>query len=519
MTKLSRSRRVGGPVVLLFVTTLIVAACSSGGSSTGSGTSAKSSQVLTIALQSATNTLDPSQASSADIAYLDLPYESLIVATPQGVLEPGLATSWTFGDNNTQLVFNLRPNVKFADGEALTAASVVNYIDYFKKGFTPYTQDFTGVTAAVTGPLQVTVTSAKSIPILPLLFSENYLAGDIIAPAGLKNPSALKAQTYGAGPYQLDESATVSNSSYVYTPNPNFFDKSAIHFSKVVIKVITSESAELSALRTGQVDFMFGASDTVASAKSANLNVLTLPDNLVTMNIWNHYKPSQAALSNPLVRQALNYGINRSLIAQAVFGAYGQPGDQPSVPGWDGYVSSLANYYTYNPAKAKQLLAEAGYAHGLVIPVMYATIDQSATVVQAMASELANIGVTLKLLPLPTLGQMFADSQTSADSTIVWIWGLAGPQYIQVTSVFLPTSSNPPFGVPTPSFVSAFDKALTEPTADQTAAMQGIETTMVQQAYSVPVVQFDSFAYFDSKVTNVQYGPYGIYPNSWTPAS
>jgi peptide/nickel transport system substrate-binding protein len=503
---------------------LALLACGLGACASSNGPRAGAKPQLTIALESGngTNSLNPQQASTGALYFLELAYEPLILATPAGKLQPGLATSWSLGANNEQLTLTLRQNVRFSNGQALTPSAVVNSFNYFLKGYNPYSGilNESGAKIAATGQHKVTVTTSKPLPVLPLLLSENYFAGDIVAPAGLAHPSQLATHTYGAGPYQLDASATVASSTYVYEPNPDYFDQSEIHFSKFTIKIISSETSELEALTSGQVNFMFGTSATVSAAKSANLSVLSSPDNQVQFYLFNHYPASQKALENPLVRQALNYAINRAQIATALFGQYGSGTDQPSVPGFDGYDPALANYYPYDPAKAKQLLARAGFASGLVIPVTYvSTIAPTADAVQAVAADWQKVGVTLKPVPASSLDGMFTNVAVSNKtvSSNCWESAFLGPQFIQVTSQWLPSAANPPYGISdTPSFVAEWNAAIQLPPSSQSAAMQSIEKTVVESAFTVPIAQYDSFAYVGSGVANVQYGPFGVDLYQWT---
>lgn len=252
----------------------LLTACSGGGGSASAGGSASTSaagQTLTIAVTGPPVSMDPSHADNGNGLYpMELAYDPLIYESDSGTLTPGLATSWKYvGTGNKQFQLTIRKGVKFSDGQPVTAQAVANSLNYFPKGSGPSTADLAGVTAAATGPDTVTLTSKTPDPVFPQLFSQDYLAGDIISPKGLANPKSLTATPSGAGPYVLDTSATVADEQYTFTPNKYYYDPGRVHYQKIVIKVITQPTAELSALQTGQINLMFGSAQQVSAAKSA----------------------------------------------------------------------------------------------------------------------------------------------------------------------------------------------------------------------------------------------------------
>ena len=124
---------------------------------------------------------------------------------------------------------------------------------------------------------------------------------------------------------------------------------------KIVIHIIGQPSSVLSALQTGQLDAASGATSTVQQAKTAGMNVVP-----TAFGTWTLVLDDRAgAVSKPLasldVREAINYAIDRTGIVKAVAGGYGVPTDEAlATPGTSAYSNSLANYYSYNVAKAKR---------------------------------------------------------------------------------------------------------------------------------------------------------------------
>jgi ABC-type transport system substrate-binding protein len=504
LTPRTASRWICAALGALSLTAL--AACSGGGGNAtggGSATTAGSAgastsaanQTLTIAVTGPPVSMDPSHADNGNGLYpMELAYEPLIWENNDGSLSPGLATSWKYvGSGNKDFQLTIRPGAKFSDGEAVTAQAVANSLNYFPKGSGPSTADLAGVTATASGPDTVTVTSKTPDPVFPQLFSQDYLAGDIISPQGLANPKSLTATPSGAGAYELSAAGTIADEQYTFTPNPHYYDPARVHYGKIVIKVITQPTSELSALETGQVNLMFGSSQQVSAAKSAGLTVTysgaAAWDGIFLMDRGGSL---DKALASVKVRQALNYAVDRPAIANAVFGILGQADDQPVTPGWDEYVPSLASYYSYDVAKAKQLLAQAGYPHGFTMSLEYAALEsQTQEMVEAFAQEMSAIGVTVQLKAEPTITALASDLSTLKYSAVSLEWG-GQPMFLQVGELWLPTSVINPFHAASPGFISEFDAATGAPPAEVGADMAKLATVTVEDAYTVPIVEIQS---------------------------
>jgi peptide/nickel transport system substrate-binding protein len=228
-----------------------------------------------------------------------------------------------------------------------------------------------------------------------------------VGPNGLANPASLGTITDGAGPYMLDASQTVANSHYTYVPNPYYWDKSAVHFTKITVEVIPDPQTAYNALRSGQVAYIGGSFSTVGEAKSAGFSVYSALSDWYGVFLIDRGGAVVPALANQKVREALNYAVNRSAITTTLFDGYGVPTDEISDSAYadDGYDPTYTAHYTYDPAKAKQLLAQAGYPHGFTITIgATATYGDGVEVAQAIASDWAAIGVTAKIDAFNNLG-------------------------------------------------------------------------------------------------------------------
>jgi peptide/nickel transport system substrate-binding protein len=469
----------------------LVAMTACGGTSPSGAQPAASSTTgatLTVAGELGPTTLNPETTNQALCDFEELAYEPLIVRLENGDLAPGLATSWHYaGGGNTTFVLNLRSGVKFSDGTTMTAQDVVNDFQYLLKAGGQMTPFFAGDSFAVTGPLQVTITAKTPNPEFPFLLTQDYNAGDIISPGGLKDPAALGTKTFGAGPYELDAAETVSGSTYTYTPNPYYYDKAAVHWQKVVIKVMGSAQAILDALKTGEVNLAQGDPSTLKAAGQAGLTVTQAPLLWEGVDLADRGGKMVKALASVQVRQALNYASDRTAIVNALFTGVGTPTEQVTVPGGYGYLASLNETYPYDPAKAKQLLAAAGYPHGFTMSMVTADYDQENLLAQALAQEWAQIGVKVNIIDDANPS---AYEQAFASGTVPSFIATYGQQPIPIEGpgLFLPSALFNPYHTASAALQGLYDQDITASGTAATALDQQVESYLVNNAWFVPVV-------------------------------
>ena len=511
-------RRALAAAAVVVAGALALSGCSSGGSTASSG-----AQTLTIAASSAPLSFDPSKDSNGgtQTMYQELAYQSLLEKDSSGKYVAGLATKWGYvaGQEGKEFEVTLRSGAKFADGTAVTPAAVAASINYFAKHATgPSAASFSTLSAAAEGSDQVMITSSSANPIIDELLTPYNLGGYIISPAGLKKPSALANATFGAGPYVYQPSQSVTNDHYVFTPNKNYYDQKRIHFSKVTVKVIANNTSAMSALRSNQVQLFAGDTTQVSTAKSAGVRISAATSGFTGLFIMDWQGKVAPALGKQEVRQALNYAIDRKSIASAVFGAYGKATDQPNTPGWDAYDPSLESTYPYDPAKAKQLLADAGYANGFSFELLYNAFEPTtAKVVQAVADQLGKVGVTVKLKGAQSFSELGSDLTSGTSSALSLGWG-GQTQFANTNQLWTPSASVNPYKNTAPGLAPLFAAYNSSTSADRTAKAQAVEKQIVDQALSVPVVQQQGLWFSSKKLQNFKLDPTGN-PNNiadWT---
>jgi peptide/nickel transport system substrate-binding protein len=208
-------------------------------------------------------------------------------------------------------------------------------------------------------------------------------------------------------------------------------------------------------------------------------------------------------LGNVLVRQALNYAVDRKAVTRALFGKYAAPTDQMAQERTNLYNPKLQNYYTYNPAKAKKLLAKAGYKNGFTMTVLSngGLSDQFAL---AVAGELQKVGVKIKL-DSEQPAAFNADNFTQKFSVTSSAYGGA-PGWFESQLLLAPKGVLNPFHSSDKTINTLLNRlAAAKPGSSQERTIaRAIEGRVVKLAWFVPVFSLDEIFYATKHVGGVQ---------------
>lgn len=378
-----------GVLSLLTVTTL--AACGSGGSSGGDRST---SDKLVIGISRKLTTLDPANGGSVDGdgTIQRAVYSSLTTYDPKLELKGDLAESWK-QTTETSWTFKLHSGVKFSDGTPLTAADVKWNFD---RNLDPKSElssaaAIQAFVASVEAPDETTVVINTKGPYIDLA---DRLASFFILDQKFSEAHEGKNVALGTGPYIL-KTVDLENGANLVR-NPTYFGTKPV-WKKVEYKVLENEAARVQAAQAGTIDVaiqyepasleQFKNSDYKTGIQwSSWNNTLRLNENI---------KP----LQDVRVRRALNYAIDKKGIIKDILEADVDPlaGQVISAP-YD-KVNPELEAYPYDPAKAKELLKEAGYAKGfsLELGLTTGTYVAQDPVSQVIAKQLGSVGIKIKI--------------------------------------------------------------------------------------------------------------------------
>ncbi len=320
---------------------------------------------------------------------------------PGGALQPALALSWEPIDKVTWR-FKLRPNVFFSNGEPFNAATVKFAIDWLK---TPEAQsqlmatEMRGITAArVVDDLTVDLITAQTDAVLPKRMTLILM----VAPqAWTKMGVEGFTQTpVGTGAYVLKDWG-LSTGKTVIEANPKSW-RAPKNIDRVELYPLKEAVSRMQALTSGKVDMTQGLGpEDVELVKADGFNIyIEQQPQIMTLALRNT-EVAGPALRDVRVRQALNYAVDKDAIAKVILRGTAQPAGQGAIPGVTGYNPNIAPY-PRDVAKAKALLADAGYSKGLklVARVGLSGPTEAPAIFQKVATDLAEVGVTLELRPI-----------------------------------------------------------------------------------------------------------------------
>jgi ABC-type transport system substrate-binding protein len=378
------------PALLVLVVVLAV------GASASSGSRSDSNGVLNWGATILPTTWDPVTSSAGnDGVALNLVYAGLTGLDAKGNAVPALATSWKFLNNGLALELNLRKGIKFTDGAPFNADAV-------KANILRGQQD-----TSLIAPQLATI---KSVTILnPYLIKFNLTSQDYGLPLRLGgktgmmvSPKALAAspsglsQPVGAGPFELTN--YVAGNSATLVKNPGYWDAKDIHLKGVNIQQITNPQTLLAALQSGQVDVAMIPGAVANTAKSDGFTVKVVPSLSVASIEVN---AAMAPFQDHKIVEAINYALDRKALMQTVTAGIGGVDVEPFPAGYIAYSKAVAKYYTYDPAKAKQILAADGHASGLSFTITYFPLPPYDAMAQQIQGELSAVGINTNLAVLP----------------------------------------------------------------------------------------------------------------------
>lgn len=324
-----------------------------------------------------------------------------VVNAETGELEPSIAESWE-QTNETTYIFHIRKGIKFHDGSTLTAEDVKFSLDRaIASSAVSYIVNFIDKVTVID---ENTVEIVTKAPYAPTLRNLSVPFSAIVPKAVVeKDEAAFIQNPIGSGPFKFVEwkqgdSATLTAFDEYWGGAPAT--------KNLVMKVIPEAAQRTIALETGEIDLAYDIlpNDLSKIKDNSDLTLYEAPSLTcfyISMNM--NKKP----FDDPKVREAINIAIDRQLIIDTIASGSGEAADAIIAPAVYGYFSPGA--YEYNPEKAKQLLAEAGYANGFETSIWVNDNQIRVEVCQAIQAMLQEVGIKAKVEVLE-FGKFIADS-------------------------------------------------------------------------------------------------------------
>ncbi|MGU3587450.1 ABC transporter substrate-binding protein [Rhodococcus sp. C26F] len=461
---------------------LAVSACG-GGSGDRSG-----SETLTLGAVFPPSTFAANNSAWGNEApYLQAVYDTLVRVSPDGEIEPWLATGWEYDDTRTVLTMTLRDDVMFTDGTKFDAAAAAQNLLRFRDGAAPNKSALTSVSdATAVDPTTLKITLSQPDPTLLYVLSRN--SGLMASPKHF-GASDEKTNPVGSGPYILDTGATVAGSKYVFTQNPDYWAKDDQHYEAVNINVYTVQAA-VNAMQGKQIDGALVDADQVKQVEAAGYEVKTEQQNWAGLNLFDRNGTMNPALGDVRVRRAINHAIDRDALLKAAQG-YGAVTDQIFAETNPGYVPALDGAYTYDPTKAKQLLAEAGYGNGFTLSMPLVPEFGIDSMYDLVKQYLTDVGITVDYVTV-SVNNLVSDLLSPKFAAAPTITALNPLAWHTARLQIAPNATFNPFRVEDPAVDELLKTIQTGADADADAAAKQLNELVTEQAWFAPFYRADS---------------------------
>jgi len=395
-----RSHIVPIKIAILFLSLLcVLSAC---GGTTSQAPQSKMGGTLNVGLQSDAVTLDPMKSSALyDRQIMYNIYDTLVQVNAQNSIVPDLATSWTY-KTPTQLIFTLHSGIKFQDGTPFNAAAVVFNINrYLNTPLSFRASELSAVKSVVAQDDLHVVFNLKK-PFSPLLATLTDRAGMMLSPTAVQKLGANLANNpvnAGTGPFIF--STWLKGDHLTIKRNPNYWKKDSQgqtlpYLSSIVYKPFTNGTIEYSNLQTGAINVADSVDPNDVANAQANPSLVY--KQIPALSFYGMELNTKAApFDNLYVRQAIEWGVNRSEILTNVLKGLGVAAQGPIAPTSWAFNSQFAPY-SYNVSQAKKLLAQGGHPNGISFNLIIASGSPLTTqLAQYLQSELQPAGITVNI--------------------------------------------------------------------------------------------------------------------------
>ncbi|WP_144511766.1 ABC transporter substrate-binding protein [Bacillus sp. FJAT-22090] len=429
-------------LLMLLALSFVLAACNSSDDSTekenegtkDNGSESAGDKVLVFGRGGDSTSLDPSTVTEGESFKVTKNiYETLLNFGEQDTtIHEGLATKWEPSEDGLTYTFTLREGVKFHDGTDFNAEAVVKNFERWANGSEekfPYYKSMFGGFKGEEGRVIDSVTADGDYTVVFKLTRAQapFLKNIAMSPFAIASPTAFEKDgdkfgdnPVGTGPFKFVE--WKRNDSITIEKFDGYWDEALPKLDKVIFRSIPDNSARLNDLLNGAIDLADGInpSDGTTVEGESSLQLFERP----SMNVgYLGLTTTRPPFDNAKVRQAINYAIDKEAIVEAFFEGRAEIAKNPLPSSISGFNDDITGY-EYNPEKAKELLAEAGFADGFemelwAMPVPRPYMPDGKKVAEAIQKNLEDVGVKAKIVSYEWATYLEKASKGEADAFLL----------------------------------------------------------------------------------------------------
>ncbi len=356
--------------------------------------------------------------------------ETLLELTPDGNIVPKLAESYDVSPDGRVWTLRLRRGITFHDGTPFNAEAVKYNVERIIDPANAVTFAFLlDAVSEVRVVDEYTVQLVTEDPFAPMIDHLTHSA------TGMQSPAAIEryGEDYGlnpvgTGPFVFKE--WIAGDQITLVRNDNYWGNAA-QVDEVVFRVVPEDGPRMLMVQTGEAHVAVRVPPEMVSVleRDPNINVVRTPSVRVIYVALNNYQKADGP-PNPFadvrVRRAVNYAVDNEAINEFILSGVGRAMDAPIAPGVFGYQPIFT--YEYNPERARQLLAEAGYPNGFRTQ-LYAPSGRylkDIEVAEAIQAQLAEVGIIADIVTMEWATYLDVTGQRAEDNPAPMImlgWG------------------------------------------------------------------------------------------------
>lgn len=373
--------------------------------------------VSQIGQQYEDNYYPPTGANSAILQNVRPCLEPLFEMASDGTLIPFLVEKYDVEDSGKTYIFHIRQGVKFHDGTDLNAEAVKwNFEQTKAEGIHSVCNGIESMEVVDTYTLKLNMATADLFFLSSLASSQ---VGMMVSPTAVEKNGKDWAVTHpvGTGPFVFE--SWDYGVETVYVRNDNYWGvdeegNQLPYLDGITFKFVPEEVTVTTSFENGEIDMLRGLSSTVLSELEENYKVTVYDYPNLAFYMWFPTAVKDTIFQDVRIRQAVSYALDMPTIISSLYGSEYSDINQFSYHGsslWDDSIEG----YEYNPEKAKELLADAGYPNGFSTKVIIENNEQNSVLCETMKSYLADVGIELEI--------DLADSARYAQTVIFSSWG------------------------------------------------------------------------------------------------
>lgn len=384
-------KRIMALFLSMIMTVALLAGCGGDSKDSDGASEGGAQDTLTVAMGSDATSIDPVAVNNVYSSnVMKQIYDTLVDLDKDGNVVPMLAESYEVSDDGKGYTFKLRQGVKFHNGDEMKASDVVFSLKRAQES--PAVSHIYGDIdpESFETPDDYTVSFKTKSANAGFIFGLSHTGGGIVSEKVVTEEGDNYTNApVGTGPFKF---VSWSKNDTIELERFDDYYGTAPELSKITFRIITESTNRAIELESGGVDMAFDVSTNDISRVEENedLQLIRMVDNQTTYCAFNCEKEP---FNDVRVRQAITYALDTTSITDAVWRGVGKAAVGPIAPNVKYFDDSLT-VSEYNVEKAKQLLAEAGYANGLKLTISTNERQERIDMATIMQSQLKEVGIT-----------------------------------------------------------------------------------------------------------------------------